>query len=175
MSILRTDFLRATSHTRLKAHDHCILRSLIGRKDQDQPRSLHTRRWRPKGPKKPSRRKLYMDSYMAYYKNNVSWFATILVMLTFKRWIWSKFQHNISVLQPLDENQGPSKLHGHGPSLVALRACLHKSHSSWESLNSHWSRVSQALALGSHEGSSGSQPIHLQHMENSHGILTRQV
>ena len=41
--------LRATSHMRMC--DHCILRSLIGRKGQDHPSSLHTRRWRPKGPK----------------------------------------------------------------------------------------------------------------------------
>ena len=46
--------LRTTSHTRLKARDHCILVSLIGRKDQDLPSPLHTRRWRPKGPRKPS-------------------------------------------------------------------------------------------------------------------------
>ena len=46
--------LRATSHTRLKAHDHCNLRALIGRKGRDHPSSLHTRRWRSKGPKKTS-------------------------------------------------------------------------------------------------------------------------
>ena len=46
--------LRATSHTRLKAHGHCNLRVLIGQKGGDRPSSLHTRRWRPKGPKKTS-------------------------------------------------------------------------------------------------------------------------
>jgi hypothetical protein len=46
--------VRATSHTRLKAHDHCNLRALIGGKGGDRPSSLHTRRWRPKGPKKTS-------------------------------------------------------------------------------------------------------------------------
>ena len=35
---------RATSHTRLKAHDHCNLRDLIGRKGGDRRSSLHTRR-----------------------------------------------------------------------------------------------------------------------------------
>ena len=45
---------RATSHAKLKARDHCILRSLIGRKGQDRPSSLHTRRWRPKASKKLS-------------------------------------------------------------------------------------------------------------------------
>ena len=35
--------LRATSHTRLKARDHCILRSLIGRKARDSTSSLHIR------------------------------------------------------------------------------------------------------------------------------------
>ena len=46
--------LRATSHTRAAAHDHCKRRILIGRKGGDGPSSLHTRRWRPKGPKKSS-------------------------------------------------------------------------------------------------------------------------
>jgi hypothetical protein len=44
--------LRATSHTRPKALDLGNVRALIGRKDGDCPSSLHTRRWRPKGPKK---------------------------------------------------------------------------------------------------------------------------
>ena len=43
--------MRATSHTRLKARHQCILRSLIGPKDYDHPSSLHTRKWKPKGPK----------------------------------------------------------------------------------------------------------------------------
>ena len=46
--------LRGTSHTRLKAHDHGNLRALIGRKGKDRPSSLHTQRWKPKGPKKTS-------------------------------------------------------------------------------------------------------------------------
>ena len=37
---------------RLKARDQCNLRVLIGRKGGDPPSSLHTRRWRPTGPKK---------------------------------------------------------------------------------------------------------------------------
>ena len=49
--------LRASSHTRLKAHDHFNSRALIGRKGGDPPSSLHTWRWRPKGPKKTSRMK----------------------------------------------------------------------------------------------------------------------
>ena len=44
--------IRATSHTRLKALDHGNVRALIGRKGGDRPSSLHTRRWRPKGPKR---------------------------------------------------------------------------------------------------------------------------
>jgi hypothetical protein len=46
--------LRATSHTRMKALDHGNVRALIGRKGGDRPSSLHTRRWRPKGPRKSS-------------------------------------------------------------------------------------------------------------------------
>ena len=49
--------LRATSHTRMKAKDHCILRSLIGQKGWDHPSLLHTRRWRPKGSWKLSQMK----------------------------------------------------------------------------------------------------------------------
>ena len=44
--------LRATSHTRLKALDHGNVRVLIRWKGGDGPSSLHTRRWRPKGPLK---------------------------------------------------------------------------------------------------------------------------
>ena len=44
--------IRATSHTSLKARDHCNLRALIGQKGGDCSSSLHTWRWRPKGPKK---------------------------------------------------------------------------------------------------------------------------
>ena len=47
-------FQRASSHTRLKANDHGNVIALIGRKGGDHPSSLHTRRWRPKGPKKSS-------------------------------------------------------------------------------------------------------------------------
>ena len=48
--------LRATSHTGLEACEQRILRSLIGRNGWDCPSSLHTRRWRPKDPKKESTR-----------------------------------------------------------------------------------------------------------------------
>ena len=50
----RPRLLRATSHTSLKARDHCNLRALIGWKGDDRPSSLHTQRWRSKGPKKNS-------------------------------------------------------------------------------------------------------------------------
>jgi hypothetical protein len=45
---------KATSHTKLKACDHCNLRALIRRKGGNHPSSLHTQRWRPVGPKKTS-------------------------------------------------------------------------------------------------------------------------
>jgi hypothetical protein len=47
-------YLRATSHTRLKTLDHGNVKALIGWKGGDGPSSLHTRRWRPKGPQKSS-------------------------------------------------------------------------------------------------------------------------
>ena len=39
--------LRATSHTWLKARDHCSPRARIGRKGRDPPSLLHTQDWRP--------------------------------------------------------------------------------------------------------------------------------
>jgi hypothetical protein len=62
-----------TSHMRLKAHDHCILRSLIGRKGWEHPSSLPTRRWSLEVPKNFSwmkglrYRKLYMDCFLIEY------------------------------------------------------------------------------------------------------------
>ena len=47
-------FLRATSHTNVKAHDHCNVRILIGWKGRDRPNSFHTRTWRFKIPMKSS-------------------------------------------------------------------------------------------------------------------------
>ena len=46
--------IKATSHTRLKAHDHDNVRAYIGGKNGDHPSSFHTRRWIPKGPTKSS-------------------------------------------------------------------------------------------------------------------------
>lgn len=46
--------LRATSHTKLTARDHCILRSLVGQKSQDHPSLLYTKRQTPKDPTKLS-------------------------------------------------------------------------------------------------------------------------
>ena len=57
--------MRATSHTRQKARDHCILRSLIGRRGWDHPSSLHTRRWRPIGLKETIIGwEIYVEPYM---------------------------------------------------------------------------------------------------------------
>ena len=53
-TIRSKDYYKGHFNTRLKAHDHCNLRVLIGRKGGDCPSSLHTRRWRTKGPKKTS-------------------------------------------------------------------------------------------------------------------------
>ena len=38
----------------IRAETYCNPRALIGRKGKDHPSSLHTRRWRPKGPKRTS-------------------------------------------------------------------------------------------------------------------------
>ena len=57
----------ATSHTRLKSHDRCILRSLIGRKGRDHSSSLQTTRCEAQGP-----RAIIVDEMsiwvQAYYK-----------------------------------------------------------------------------------------------------------
>ena len=96
--------------------DHCILRSLIGWKGQDHPSSLHTTRWRPKGPKKLSHWcKNYLGSYMADHVEGKG----------LRQPVW-----------PLDEGQGPSHLHGHNPWLVCevalmLKATLHCGQGPW--------------------------------------------
>lgn len=41
---------KSTSHMRLKARYHCILRSFIGRKGRNCLSSFHIGRWRSKGP-----------------------------------------------------------------------------------------------------------------------------
>jgi hypothetical protein len=66
--------IRATSHTRLKAHNHCIPRSLIGRKGRDRPNSLHTKMWSRKTHKNYHRWKVYMDICQTI--DNVSWSDT---------------------------------------------------------------------------------------------------
>ena len=63
---------RVTSHMRVKFHDHCILRSLIGQKGRDRPSSLHTRRKKPRDPKKLSwmrslRRFLHDKLYILFH------------------------------------------------------------------------------------------------------------
>ena len=40
----RSSWVKATPHTRLKAHDHCNLRALVGRKGGNCSSSLHTQR-----------------------------------------------------------------------------------------------------------------------------------
>ena len=45
----KTWSLSLSLHMNLKARDQCILRSLIGRRDQDHLSSLHTMRWRLEG------------------------------------------------------------------------------------------------------------------------------
>ena len=61
-------WLRATSHMRLKAPDHCILRSFIGWKGWDRPSSLHSRRRRPISQRNYHGWKVYMGSYMVDYR-----------------------------------------------------------------------------------------------------------
>jgi hypothetical protein len=57
--------LWATSYTRLKTCDRCILRSLISRKGWDRPSSLHIRTWRRKDPKQLS----WMKSPYGFFHN----------------------------------------------------------------------------------------------------------
>ena len=87
----------ATSNARLKARDQCNLRALIGRKGGNRPGSLHTRRWKPKGPKKI----LWMKSlhgvlhgglsmrchgFMVRRKNNPKSFWIFVVLVVHQRW-----------------------------------------------------------------------------------------
>ena len=92
------------SHTRLKAHDHCILRSLIGWKGRDYSSLFHNRRW---GPEVPMR---------------LSWMKSLHGFLHVR--LWTMF-HGLwefpscppprdrpcqltQLVQPLDENPGSS-------------------------------------------------------------------
>ena len=66
--------LRATSYTILKAHDHCNLRALIGRKAGDRPSSLHTLKaqiilhgW-----------KVYLNSYTVDYGSSFTVSQTLI-------------------------------------------------------------------------------------------------
>jgi hypothetical protein len=71
-SIMVTGSLFLCVEVAMKVCDHCILRSLLGQEGQDSPSSLHTRRWRPKGPMR------------------LSWIKSILHgFLQGKRWIMS--------------------------------------------------------------------------------------
>ena len=91
--------LRATSYTRLKAHDHYRLRALIGRKGEDRPSSLHTQRWRPKGPKKTS----WMESLHGVLHGGLwikgSWSPRVFVRPTSKRWAWHKVWETVISLR----------------------------------------------------------------------------
>ena len=59
--------LRTTSHMRLKAHDHCILRSRIGRKGRDHASLLHSRKQRSKNPKKNLHGFLHDKVYLIFH------------------------------------------------------------------------------------------------------------
>ena len=98
------ELLRFTSHTRLKAHDYCVQRFVVGWKGRDRPNSLHDRRWRPKGPKKLSRmgKTIYMD------------FLHGKIWITFHglpELVSSPPQRGR--LHTNFESQGPLQLHGH--------------------------------------------------------------
>ena len=88
--------LRATSHTNLKARDHCNLRALTGHKGGDGPSSLHTRRWRPKGSKKTSwmkslHRVLHGGLWIRFHGLQI-----FLVKPASKRRAWRKFRETMT-------------------------------------------------------------------------------
>ena len=83
--LLGSHNLRATPHTSLKAHDHCILRCIIGWNGRDRPRSLRTRRWRPKRPNNSWMRK-FTWILIWQIMIDVSWYAEIYVVPTSWRW-----------------------------------------------------------------------------------------
>ena len=93
--IFKRSLVMTTSHTRLKAYDHCNLRALIGRKGGDRPSSLHTRRRRPKGPRKTSWMKKSTRSLTWQTMDKVSRSPGTYVMSTSKRWAWRKFRETM--------------------------------------------------------------------------------
>ena len=90
-------YARATSHTKLKACDHCILRSLIGRKGQGCPSSIHTRRWRPNCPTKLPWMKKFAWILTWQIMDNVPWSVGICITSTSKRQARRKFRHIVLV------------------------------------------------------------------------------
>jgi hypothetical protein len=113
-------YLSATPHTRLKACDHCILRSPIGWEGQECPSSLHTRWWRPMNPKKLSWMKNLHEFPQTNYKQRIC-FSILCVRPTSKRYAWRKFWHTMLVkhfIRPWDESWSPSQLLVHNPWLV---------------------------------------------------------
>ena len=93
-------WIRATSHARLKAHDHnCNLIALIGWKGGDY--SLHRRRWRSKGPKNT----YWMKSLHGVLHGGL-WIRFhgspgICIRPTSKRWAKRKFRETIIFLSIL--------------------------------------------------------------------------
>ena len=63
-----------TLHTRMKAHDHCILRSFIGQKGRDLLHSLHTRMkaWRSNYHAWTVDMDLYMEDCKQYFMVNAT-------------------------------------------------------------------------------------------------------
>ena len=97
-------------HTRLKAHDHCILRSLIDWEGRDRPSSLRTRRWRPKVLKKLS----WMKS-LHVFLHGILWLMLhgLLEFALGPPWrsrIDANSNKPRSFVWSFDEIQGPSKL-----------------------------------------------------------------
>ena len=126
--------VRATSHTRLKAHDHCNLRALIGRKGGDRPSSLHIRRWRPKGPKRMTWMKSLHGILHGGLWKRCQWSPGIYVMPTSKRWAWRKFRETIIFSYLL--NMIDSRAHSIIDSRIDFRTDKHHQVvlSNWQSL-----------------------------------------
>ena len=90
--------LRATSHMRLKAHDHCHRRAFIGRKDGDRPSLLHTRRWRSRYWKKTSWRKSLHGVPHGRLCIRFHALSEYFVRSTSKRWAWHKLMETIILI-----------------------------------------------------------------------------
>ena len=104
-------------HTRFTAKDHCIVRSLTGRKGIDRPIHFTWEGERLRTPRYYHERKRIPTWHTIRMFHGLLEFASSPPPRGNRS--DANFGHTMSVVQPLDKNQWPLQLHGHNPWLVS--------------------------------------------------------